>query len=173
MAEFSESIPTVIAHEGGYCEIAGDPGGATKFGVSWALLRDHQADLEDLGIQCSSADEIKNLTQSDAETILKRYFWKFDGVTSQDVATKILDAAVNMGEPEAIHRVQRTLQALGAPLVEDGTYGPKTEAALNAVDPVVFLATIREHLASFYQVLVSRRPELGKFLDGWLERAAA
>ena len=150
MADFNLAIPEVLIHEGGYSSGGSDPGGETNFGISKRSYPDV---------------DIKNLTVDQAKEIYRRDFWKFDGIKDQAVATKIFDSFVNMGH-WAILLSQR---AVG--LIDDGYYGPRTEAAINSMSSTYFLATYRTELVGYYNNLVQEHPALGKFLNGWLKRA--
>lgn len=74
----------VLAHEGGYCNLAGDPGGETKYGIS-------KRSYPDL--------DIPNLTEQDALDIYWRDFWDKTGCEELDypMALAIMDTAVNLG----------------------------------------------------------------------------
>lgn len=150
MAKFEDAIGTVLKNEGGYVNNPADPGGETKYGISKRSYPNV---------------DIKNLTEDEAKEIYKRDFWKFDGIDSQEVATKIFDAMVNMGS-RAIKFAQ---QLVGT--VVDGKYGAKTEAAINAQDPVEFLKAYRDKMEQFYRNLVLADPSKAQFLKGWLRRA--
>ena len=81
MADFNIAIETVLANEGGICNVSGDPGGLTNFGIS-------QRSYPNV--------DIRNLTRDAAAAIYRRDFWHYDAVESQLMATKIFDMAVNM-----------------------------------------------------------------------------
>ena len=151
MANFEDAIGVVLRNEGGYVWDGNDPGGETNFGISKRSYPNV---------------DIKNLTVEEAKFFYKRDFWKFDGINDQAVATKLLDAYVNMGR-SAIKIAQ---EIAVAPV--DGEYGPHTEALINAISPTAFLMQYRSGLAQHYQNIVANNPAMGKFLAGWLRRAA-
>jgi lysozyme family protein len=151
MAEFAPAIAVVLENEGGYSNNSADAGGETNFGLS--KLR--YPDLD-----------IKNLTKEEAEAIYLRDWWKFGGLLDQNVANKLFDSFVNMSS-EAIRIMQRCVG-----VIVDGSYGPKTEEAINRIaDPATLLEQYRGELVVFYEDLVQKRPENAKFLEGWLRRA--
>lgn len=150
MARFEDAIGQVLSDEGGYVNNAADPGGETKYGIS--KRRYPNVDIRDLTVQ-------------QAEDLYRRDFWKFDGITSQAVATKLFDSYVNM-EHTAIKLAQEVVNA-----IPDGVYGPKTEAAINAMDPVQFLNRYRVFLVQHYEDIVTNNPAEAVFLKGWLKRA--
>src|SRR5579859_8107573 len=135
MADFSKAIGFVLANEGGYANNPSDPGGETNFGISkraYPYL------------------DIKNLTRDDAITIYERDYWKFGGLASQRIATKVFDEYVN-SELHAIRVAQLALGYLQAgPIVADGKYGPRTEECLNAVDEEKFMDEYKARLAKMY-----------------------
>ena len=150
MAKFEDAIDYVLANEGGYVNNPNDPGGETNYDIS-------KASYPNL--------DIANLTVDTAKMIYKRDFWRYDGVTSQAVATKIFDAYVNMGHT-AIKLAQ---EIVGVPA--DGFWGANTEHAVNAMDEVKFITYFRQWLVNHYVKLVQDHPEKGVFIVGWLKRA--
>jgi lysozyme family protein len=149
-SSFDIAIKTVLANEGGLCNVGDDPGGLTNFGIS-------QKSYPNI--------DIRALTPETAAAIYKRDFWHYDAVQSQAMATKIFDMSVNMG-----HAAIRILQTcLG--ITVDGLWGPGTCAAVNAAGDDL-LNTYRNALSQHYQNLVLANPALAQFLKGWLRRAA-
>ena len=150
MADFNLAIPIVLENEGGLVDNKNDPGGLTKYGIS----RKAYPNLD-----------IKNLTRDAAIEIYRRDFWKFDGVNDQRLATKIFDAYVNMGHT-AIKLLQKLLGQ-----VQDGGWGPNTQAAVNSRIPELLLQNYRDALVQHYQDIVDANPSEIVFLGGWLVRA--
>ena len=163
MADLARALPFVLRHEGGWSDDAADPGGATNFGITLATAQRH-------GIM--DADALRAITPEQVEAIYRQDYWRFDGIDDQAVATKVFDMAVNMGLRTAVHLVQEVLNGLGAAVQEDGYWGPNTLAALNACRPDRVLDLLCLESAEHYQLLVANRPASGKFLKGWLARAA-
>lgn len=150
MADFNLAIPIVLENEGGYVNNPKDPGGETKYGIS----RKAYPNLD-----------IKNLTRDTAIEIYHSDFWKFDGVNDQRLATKIFDAYVNMGHT-AIKLLQKLLGQ-----VQDGGWGPNTQAAVNSRIPELLLQNYRDALVQHYQDIVDANPAEIVFLPGWIIRA--
>lgn len=176
MANFAAAIPHVLAHEGGFVNDPKDPGGATNYGISlrWlstqGLLGDFDADGD------VDADDIRKMTRAQATEIYRTKWWNaygYGSIDSQAVATKVFDLSVNMGPKQAHKLLQRALNRLGQPLTADGILGPKTLRATNQAKEHVLLAHLRDEAGNFYTDLANRRPELSKFLRGWLRRAMA
>lgn len=159
MSNFDKSITIVLQHEGGYVNNAADPGGETKYGITKRTYPDV---------------DIKNLTVDQAKAIYKRDFWapyKYDAITSDDVATKIFDTAVNVGSKRAFRFAQQAANKFGKGLGEDGVMGNLSVNAINEIDPKQYLEAYRGIQADYYKSLVDAKPSLSVFLRGWLNRA--
>jgi len=152
MTRFDRAISYVLHHEGGLVHDPADPGGLTNRGIT-------KRDYPDL--------DIAALTLTETIAIYRRDYWRpvYDQMTDPDAACKIFDMAVNMGHRQAHKLLQR---AIGAD--QDGIFGNKTLALANNTPGLVdLLCTVQ---ADFYHALVNKRPVMGKFLKGWLNRAS-
>ena len=157
MADFSTAIEKTLKREGGdtYTEIAGDNGGATKFGIS-------QAAYPKL--------VIRNLTQQGAEEIYKRDYWdrvRGDEIALQSVAENIFDTAVNMGVRTASKLTQLCLDM--DPVT--GNIGPETVTKINATDEHLFLCSFTISKIARYANICNQDRKQSKFLLGWINRA--
>lgn len=151
MALFEDAIPTVLENEGGYVNNPKDPGGETNFGISKRAYPDL---------------DIKNLTVEGATAIYLRDFWKFGGIQSQSVATKVFDMCVL-----AKHNAIKVLQELVNATV-DGAYGSETERLVNAeLDAARLLANYRIAMIDYFIEVARKNPDEANFLKGWLKRA--
>jgi len=149
MSNFDEAIEFVLANEGGLSNDPADPGGLTNFGISQKQY---------------PALDIKNLTREDAVQIYQDDYWnkfQYRDITSQRVATKLFDAAVNMGPVRAVRLLQ-----LAVNVQADGVLGVQTIAAVNAADEGSLMDEFKAQLAKYYCDL--NKPE---FMLGWLRRA--
>lgn len=174
MARFDDSIDYVLHHEGGYSDHPADPGGMTQWGVSLRFLRATGHDID--GDGDIDGQDIRELTIEDAKGLYRSEFWEplgLDEIEVQQVATKILDLAVNTGAGRAARIVQSALGKVGHKVKVDGGFGPVTRAAVNEADPFELLAALRKGQAAFYRRIVKKNPDLKPFLVGWLVRAAA
>lgn len=160
MATFEQAIETVLAHEGGYVQHPGDPGGETNFGIS----KRRYPDLD-----------IKTLTRDQAVDLYRRDFWDQQyAKLSQALATKLLDAIVNLGPQSAVRVLQQAINDEGfGPLQSDGIFGPSTLQAARLCPPEKLLRGFRARLAGHYTKLVMADPAREVFLLGWLRRAVA
>jgi len=154
MANFDDAIEVTLQFEGGYVNDAADPGGETNFGISKRSYPN---------------EDIKNLTVERAKEIYRADYWRslYDRIDSQAVATKLFDMGVNMGIPRAVKILQAFLS-----VAVDGAFGPGTLAAVNNAGDML-LDPYKQGLAAYYRRLVAQKPEMGKFLKGWLRRVNA
>lgn len=171
MADFEEAIQWVLNHEGGFVDHPYDPGGATNFGISLRFLRESDRGLRydyDSDGDLDAAD-VENLTEADAKMIYRVNFWPpyMEQITCQNVATKLLDMSVNMGERQAVKLLQR-----GFSVLDDGLFGPMTLTCVNA-QRAQMLDNVCSEQARFYYGLVERQRQREAFLFGWLRRAYA
>jgi len=175
---FDVAFRLVMAHEGGYVNNPKDPGGATKYGISLRFFKqftgralpdtDIVGDLD--GDGDIDADDIKLISVGLAHQVYRRAWWDkhhYKQIQHRDVAIKLIDFAVNMGQRRAVVNLQRSLRAsTGRRLVEDGVMGQKTLAAINGGDEATVTCGLMCETAGFY-----RRLGEEAFLSGWLNRA--
>jgi lysozyme family protein len=169
MADFNIAIVPLLENEGGYVNDPADPGGETNFGISKRSYPEV---------------DIKNLTADQAKEIYLRDFWRYDGITDQELANKLLDIGVNQGTIIAVEMLQKVI---GVPA--DGKLGPRTLAAANAGDarlnwgstplsilersaPVSILKRLRAASVRRRFTIVEHNPREAKFLEGWVVRDA-
>lgn len=170
MATFDAAIDWIMEHEGS--EVTEDPV-LTKWGVTLQELQEAGIDINHDGVV--DRLDILSLTREDARNFYERMDWKvfFEAIADQRVATKLLDLSINTSERQAVLMLQRACRATtGYALKEDGSFGPKTLAAVNGSDPGRLLAAYASEAAGFYRLIAAKRPErYGGYLSGWLNRA--
>ena len=169
MSDFQAAIPTVLKHEGGYVNDPSDSGGATNFGISLRWLRGQGllGDFDHDGVV--DQNDIRDMTVQEAEDIYEQRWWnvyRYGLFTSQKIATKVFDTAVNIG-PTHAHKI---LQAIIGAAV-DGVLGPASYTAANAYVETILLAKYENAQANYYRALVNAKPVLQKYLNGWINRA--
>lgn len=172
-SRFDRAVQVVLMHEGRYADDPTDPGGTTKYGISLRLLRQLGYDLDnDLDID---ADDVRMLTLEQAKKIYRTKWWdkyRYGEIQDLELAVKIFDLSVNIGPTQAHKLLQRALHAAGYRHVQvDGILGPQTLTAVNDAEPRLVLGALRAEAAWYYRSLVTERPELSQFLNGWLNRA--
>ena len=166
MANHELYFKKCLKWEGGYGNIVGDSGGATKYGVTiatWKMLAD---DPDKNGDGIVDAEDMKLLTLDDAIAINKKFWDKIQGdkIMNQSVAMAIADFLWNSGGV-AVRKVQRILG-----LEPDGIFGKNTLDAVNASDPEELHAKITDARRNYFYAIVRAKPVTQKFLKGWLNR---
>lgn len=117
---FDAAFHKLLGHEGGFVDHAADPGGATRWGVTERVARQH-------GYKGS----MRELPVEVAKEIYHASYWtpiradELPDVLRYDV----FDAAVNSGNGQAVRWLQR---ALG--VADDGIIGPVTLRTANAAN---------------------------------------
>ena len=147
---FNISFDRLIGNEGGYCNVVGDSGGETNWGISKRAYPDL---------------DIKALTRDDAKAIYKRDFWDhLDADNLEDgVSFQLFDFAVNSGIQTAIRAYQR---ALG--VADDGHFGLVSKAAADSMsEPAQIIRILAERLE--FMTRCSTWQQFGK---GWAVRIA-
>jgi lysozyme family protein len=170
MANFDEAIAFVLRNEDPHLTgvVIEDSGGRTRFGIA---ERFHP----NLGDEFYSgpADSALEI----AREIYRRQYWdvvRGDAISRQQIATKLLDMAVNMGVRQAMVLCQRAVNSIAELRIrEDGIAGRETVNAINAAEAALLLEHLREVCGNFYQHLAAVRPETQRYLHGWLTRAKA
>lgn len=112
--DFSAAFDRLIGHEGGYVNDPADPGGETNWGISKRSY---------------PHVDIKNLTRDGAKAIYERDFWNVLGAAHPAVKFQLFDFAVNSGVSTAIRKLQQAVR-----VADDGHWGPRSAAALAAMD---------------------------------------
>lgn len=182
MADFAKAIPTIFKHEGRFVNHRADPGGVTNYGISLRFLinlgdidKDSWPDGDINHDGEVNVEDVKLLTQDQASTFYKLHFWdrnNYQKMTSQRVATKVFDLAVNMGSLQANKLLQRAInKKFGMHLIADGIIGSKTIEAVNMCKESAIIDGLKEEARQFYNDLVRKNKELFPFLKGWVNRA--
>lgn len=177
MAKFNKAIEFVLENDGGFVFHPNDPGGATNHGVSLRTLRQlEDNDLDDWNFDKDGdvdADDVKLMAKGAAIKFYEKHFWSkyFDRLLDQQIATKVFDMAINMGQRQAVKILQRARNQIKITLIVDGVIGLKTVGAVNEISSTLLHYLIIAEQARFYFDLVDKKPSRGVFLLGWLRRA--
>ena len=167
MANIDESLPFILANEGGFSNDPADRGGATQFGITRAVLAAYRN-------KPVSIEDVKNLKREEAAQIYKTQYWNplnLDKVQKQAMATAIFDMSVNRGPRTAAKMAQRALNECGYKLAVDGSIGVFTLSALNRVDPVAWMKAFQSIVEQGYYSIVRANPSQKRFIKGWINRA--
>lgn len=169
-------IAGIIRTEGGYVNDPHDNGGETNFGITEQVARAN-----------GYTGKMIDMPQSFAETVyFKRYIEspRFSRVAiySSNIASRLVDAGVNMGPVKAAIFLQRCLNVFNAQgskysdLFVDGNIGPATLAALNAYikwrgveGEAVLLEAIRSVQCVRYIELAEANQTQEDFIYGWIK----
>lgn len=156
----NHSIIYIIDHfEGGYVNDPADSGGETKYGIS-------KKQFPNL--------DIKNLTKDEAVAIYAKQYWNALWEELPDaLAFKFLDCSILHGRGTTAQKVQQILNADGARLKVDSSYGKLTHAALlvalgngwqNFYDDFIeaFITRIED--------IIIKNPKNERFRNGWERR---
>ena len=163
MADFNGPYEAMILAEGGYrlTNVKNDRGGQTYAGIArtknphwpgWAYI--------DKG-EFPPANLVRDFYRAE--------FWdriRGDDLASTEVAGMVFDFAVNAGVSVAVKLAQ-----IVAGVTPDGKAGPKTVAALDAVDPGVFRTNYTLAKIARYVEIVGKDRTQERFLLGWCRRS--
>lgn len=173
---FEQAIPVLMAHEGGWVDDPQDPGGETNYG--WSMLTIERLGLtpRDLGIDQDKFTPgcLKLMTADTAQALYRKYFWNrygYGAIANQTAATKVFDAAVNMGPSRAAVFAQNVCNAQGHQVSPDGVLGPISFAAINAIDGATFVRAYAQQMTDYYLAVIAAHPNESKFKSNWLHRA--
>jgi lysozyme family protein len=140
---FAKCLPLLFDDEGGYCNDAHDPGGATKWGITWR-------DLEAWVGHAVTTQDVRNITQDLAAQIYKAKYWTTvhgDDLPS-GVDYMVFDYGVNSGNSRAIKALQGIVG-----VAQDGVVGGLTLAAVKRVDPVYIINSLFKKRMGFLESL--------------------
>lgn len=152
MSAFDDAFTALMGNEGGYSDNPNDPGGATMYGITQAVVR-----------RWGYTGDMQDLTLDQAKQIAKSQYWDTYSCDKFDprVAFQVFDAAYNGGHP-----AQWLQQASGATV--DGIIGPETIAAVNLTPPRVLIMRFVSYRLT-YLTNLDTWPTFGK---GWARRIA-
>lgn len=166
MADFLPAFEQMIRDEGGYTlhNIPGDRGGQTYAGIA----RNFNPDWEGW--------EFVDRRETPPTPMVRNWYhanyWipiAGDHLIHQAVASSIFNFAVNSSAPGR-PTVAVKLAQLVAGATPDGSLGPRSVAALNAMDPEKFVMAYALAKIARYRDIVTRDRTQIKFLLGWINR---
>lgn len=166
MADFEQAFERALLSEGGYKlhRVAGDTGGLTYAGIA----RNHNPDWAGWAYIDAGETPPSQLVRD----FYREGWWepiRGDDITNQSVAFTLYSFATN-SSPRLRPTVAVKLAQLVAGATPDGVVGPKTLAALNAMNPELFVAKYALARLVRYEQIVRRNRSQQKFLLGWLSR---
>ena len=106
-ANFEQALRLVLKHEGGYVNHPADPGGATNYGITLAVYRQHINPN-------ATADDVRRMNIEHAKAIYRKSYWNALGCDQLPggVDYAIFDYGVNSGTGRAL-RVLRAINERG------------------------------------------------------------
>ena len=166
MADFLPAFEQMIQDEGGYTlhTIPGDRGGQTYAGIA----RNFNPYWEGWEF----VDRRETPPTPMVHNWYHANYWipiAGDHLTHQAVASSIFNFAVNSSAPGR-PTVAVKLAQLVAGATPDGSLGPRSVAALNAMDPEKFVMAYALAKIARYRDIVTRDRTQIKFLLGWINR---
>lgn len=167
MANFEDAFERAVVAEGGYelHKVSGDSGGLTYAGIArnknpnwlgWAFI-----------------DRGETPPSSMVRDFYRAGWWnplRGDDIKDARVAYTLYSFATNSsayGAPKTAVKLAQIVVGT----TPDGVLGPKTLAAINAMDPELFLAKYALARIARYAEIVNRDRSQLKFLLGWLNRS--
>lgn len=156
---FDQAFHALLGHEGGFVDHPADPGGATNWGVTQRVAREH-----------GYTGDMRHLPVERAKAIYRASYWA--PIRADELPATLryatFDAAVNSGNGQAVRWLQR---ALG--VADDGRIGPITLAAAQAAEregraDAVLRSMLGQRLV--FMTNLSTWPSFGR---GWARRVAS
>jgi lysozyme family protein len=163
-SEFLSALPFVLRWEGGFIDHPSDPGGRTNKGVTQKVYDGW------LARQGLSAADVKMITDAEVRAIYEADYWLPPrcNILQDPLSLVQFDTAVNMGAGRAVRFLQT---AVGCGV--DGKFGDGTLKAVQNCDQAAAITAYCDTREAFYRRLAEKRPDLGVFLKGWLNRLNA
>lgn len=168
MAAFDIALTKTLAHEGGKSDDPADPGGRTNQGVTQKVYDRWKISKHE------SLRDVWDIDPHEVTTIYLELFWipsMAGAIDNQDVANKYFDVCVNTGLRNGCEMLQMACSDAGHPTIIDGDPGSNTLHSVNSCDPQNLLIALKQRAVEYYRDLVARKPSLGRFLNGWTNRA--
>lgn len=151
---FDTAFEKLLHHEGGFSDHAADPGGKTRYGITEAVAREvgYRGDMRELPLDL-------------AKRIYLERYWRPVRADELPAGVRyaVFDAAVNSGPGQAVKWLQRA-----AGVLDDGVLGPKTLAAVNALNA----DSLRSKILAQRLRFMSSLPNWPAFSRGWSRRIA-
>lgn len=166
-------IESILGKEGGFVDHPHDRGGATNWGITERVAREH-----------GFAGHMRDLPRDEAKRILEHDYWIKPGyaklaLVSLPIAVKLADLGVNMGPSFGGRTLQRWLNAFNRrepELLSDGIVGPRTREALaiflqarGADGEEVLLKAINCTQGDRYLAITESRRANESFIFGWVK----
>jgi len=147
---FDNAFDRLIGNEGGYSNDPADPGGETMWGVTARVAR-----------ACGYTGPMKDMPRDTAKSICRKLYWtplRLDELPDA-IGFHVLDANYNGG-----HAVLWMQQSAG--IKADGVLGNATVAAVNNVNPYLFIL----RFTAIRGIYLTNLKTWANFGKGWARR---
>ena len=156
LTKFEDIIAVVLKHEGGFVDDPDDRGGATNWGVTQKVYETFREE------KCT-ADDIKKMTQEEAEEIYYEMYWLPSRAEQlpAEVRETYFDMCVNHGQGGAVKILQQACNNKRKPenkIDVDGGIGPNTIKAASTLQDW----ELKVERSGFYWNLVFKGSFYGK-----------
>lgn len=154
---FERCLAVMLDKEGGFSDDPKDRGGPTQMGITLATL----ADWRECAPASLTADDVRNLTRREAAEIYRARYWLPMRCNDlpHGIDLMVFDFGVNAGPRTSVKLLQRA-----AGVVDDGSVGPRTLAAVKAAGGLID-ALVEARLAHYRSLA-----NYATFGNGWTNR---
>lgn len=153
--------PIIRKWEGGIADHPNDPGGLTKWGITFDTFRNYYG-------RYKTRQDLINMTEAQWDEIFKKMFWdrwKADQIESQSIANLVVDWLWASG----VYGIKYPQSVLNVSV--DGQVGPKTLSAINSYrNQKELFDKLWQRRKKHFEDIVRNRPASKVFLKGWLNR---
>lgn len=152
-----KSVSIILVYEGGLANVKGDPGGLTNMGITQGTYNSWRARHGD------TLQSVAKITGVEVDAIYEAEYWNRMNCDDMPpgVDLCLFDASVNSGVGGATNWAQAVCG-----LDVDGDFGPKTKAAILAMDPETFIKGFNSRRLG----TLERLSTWGEFGKGWAAR---
>lgn len=153
--DFDRAFDLLLTHEGGYANLANDPGGKTRFGITENVARAN-----------GYTGDMRELSLENAKAIYRKDYWDACqcDVMPDVIRYPLFDAAVNSGVGQAVKWMQSA-----AGVKADGALGRMTREAVALSNPLL----LRQQMIGKRLRFMTDLNNWPSFSKGWARRIAA
>jgi len=159
-----KTILAIIHAEGGFVNDSADRGGATKYGITLATLRQVS------GYENATVADVRDLDVSVAKSIYtEKYAAPYLQLSNETIFKFVVNGAVQHGVAGMNKILQRSLY-----LIADGVLGVKSWARITEweKDPADLLAIIVAARCEYYAKIIQGDRSQLRYASGWFNRVA-
>ncbi len=167
MASTSSAVLYVMRNEDRKLSgvVTTDRGGKTRFGIA----QKYHPSIAPSFYTCPALDALAQAQQIYTSDYAKPL--SLASISSQPIANKLLDVAINCGTGISATMAQTGANNLGAKLRVDGSLGPVSIAAINGVDSGRLMGQLIVLSQTHYREVAARDHATPNEIASWLTRA--